>query len=199
MALIGTLTLWCGARAWWATQGQWDQILRWDPRDAEAWHELAPATRNAEDALFCQRKAVEQSPFNLYYAEALARTLESFPGKEHLSEALTTYFMANRLAPTRAINDLAIARLLWRNREPARTFAWAENALALEPNYWEAHFWKARALRALGKREEAAFTLENLRRRHEEFMKAASTPPRSPYEEAILRYEETAIRREGVQ
>ncbi len=196
MGLVGLLTLWYGIRTRWASQERYDRILKWDKKDAEAWHELAQYMKSREEMLFCHRKAVELSPFEPYYVEALARTLESFPGRDYVPEALQAYMTAIHLAPTRAVNDLAVARLLWRSGEVAHTLEWSEKALELEPYYWEAVLWKARALSALGKPTEAVFALKNLKHRQAEFQRTNSVPPRSPYEESILHYEDTVIRQE---
>jgi tetratricopeptide (TPR) repeat protein len=194
MGLIGLLTIWCGIRSQWASQQQWDRILKWDKNDAEAWHELATHMKTKQDMLICHRKAVELSPFEPYYIEALARTLESFPRKTYIPDAMQTYINALQLAPTRAIDDLAVARLLWRIGEAGDALEWTKKALALEPNYREADFWKARCLVSLGRPQEATSVLKTLVRLHQEDSLTPRTAPPSPYEEAILHFEEDAVR-----
>jgi hypothetical protein len=100
---------------------------------------------------------------------------------------------AIHLAPARAINDLAVARLLWRSGETLRAREWAGKALELEPNYWEAYLWKARCLGTLGHSAEAILTLKNLRQRHNAFQAFTPFVPSSPYEDAILRYDDNVV------
>jgi len=109
-------------------------------------------------------------------------------------EALQTYVRAIHLAPTRAVNHVAIARLLWRSGQATPALEWSEKASELEPNYWEATLWRARALSTLGRQKEAIFTLKDLMQRYRENQKTVVTPPQSPYEASILHYEETVIR-----
>ncbi len=124
-------------RAYWVSTNQWDRILFWNSHDAEAWHELAYHVNDPLTALTDHQNAVRESPQQPYYVEALARALDSRAEPEFLPQALTMYLKAIELAPTRATNDLAIARILWRAGEPERALGWTEQAVHLEPFYWE--------------------------------------------------------------
>jgi len=88
-----------------------------------------------------------------------------------------------------------MGRLLWRDNDFKTALAWIDKARALEPNYWEADFWKARCLKSLGRTEESFFVLRHLRQRHEEFLAGPHAPVQSPYEAAILGYSEEAVQK----
>jgi tetratricopeptide (TPR) repeat protein len=188
--------LWCGFRFYWADRQEWRRILNVNPHDAEAWHNLAYATSNSQEGLKYHERAVLESPYQIYYIEALARSLESIPGQEGISPAIEAYLKAIRLAPTRATNYLSIARLLWRAGEPREALQWTDRAGRLEPNYWECDLWRARCLEHLGDKSRARAILNSLIERHEYFLRINQPHPDSPYEETILAYDRSVIENE---
>jgi len=190
------LVIWCGMRSYWVSTENWRRILGWNPHDAEAWHELAYQTNEPLEALRYHQNAVQESPQQPYYVEGLARALDSRPESTYLPLALTMYLNAIQLAPTRAVNDLAVASVLWRAGEPVRAWDWAEQALRLEPYYWECDLWKARCFAKMGDRKRAIFALQNLRQRRRQFLDSGFVAAQSPYENTILRYDDSVIQQE---
>jgi hypothetical protein len=188
--------LWCGVRSYWVNRQEWRRILNLNPHDAEAWHNLAYRASDKQESVRDHERAVLESPYQLYYIEALARSLESIPGQEGIYPAIEAYLKAIRLAPTRATNYLGIVRLLWRAGEPREALEWADHARRLEPNYWECDLWKARCFIQLGKKNRAQFILKNVIWRHAQFLQTALSTPSSPYEQAILGYDERIIQEE---
>src|SRR5262249_28612042 len=138
----------------------------------------------------------QESPFQPYNVESLARALEISRAPGHRQDALIAYLAAIQLSPTRAVNYVAVARLLWQGGEPAAGLESAEKALVLEPLYWEAMLWKARCLNALGRTAEATHALNTLLRKHREFEQTPHMAPQSPYEAAILGYSEAVVQKE---
>jgi len=190
------LASWCGLRTLWADQRQWMRIISVNPRDAEAWHELAYASSDSSQIIAAHERAVEESPAQVYYVEALARALESSPAPDTIPRALEVYLKAIQLAPSRAPNVLGVARLLWRAGEFHEALPWAQRAHDLEPNYWESELWMARCLEQTGDKHGARVILDNTAKRHDEFARTSFLPPQFPYEQTILAYDASVIKSE---
>ncbi len=196
LAGLSAAVFWSGLRSHWMKQSQWEQILRWDSTDSEALHQLAYRTKDPVVALSLHRKAAESSPRNLYMVEALARTLESLPQKEVLPEAHSAFLRAVQLAPARATNYLSLVRLFWRNGEPTLSLQWAQRAELLEPNYFEASLWHARALAALHEPRKAADVLTQLQKRYASLNLTPADLRKSAYANVILQYDESVVRQD---
>jgi len=196
---LGFLSLssaWCGVRSYWASHQAWDRIVSWNSADGEAWHEFAYQITDQKLAVFYHQRAVQESPNQPFYVEALARALESGSDPKVLPQTLEMYLRAINLAPKRAINYLAVTRILWRAREYGNALQWAAKASALEPYYWECDLWRARCMEKLGHANQAVFILKNLIQRREAVLKLYPGPVQSPYEQAILNFDPAVIENE---
>jgi len=180
----------------WSGRGQWKQIVHLNPYDGEAWHQLGSQEMDSSERIEAQRQAVHRSPYNLYFREALAAELESSGLESNYPLALQQYLQALVLCPTRAVDALAVGRLLLRAGDPLTALAWFEKARGLEPHYWESDLWIARCYRASGQREKAKFILRDLLIRHAETKVPSNLLGMSPYERAILGFSEQAVKRE---
>jgi tetratricopeptide (TPR) repeat protein len=179
----------------WTTEGRWKQEIRLNPYDAEAWHQLGYQDVPNSERIEAQQHAVELSPYNLYYREALASELELSNQPANEPFALQQYLQALILCPTRATDDLAVGRILFREGDPQVALEWFEKARRLEPYYWEADLWVARCYRAMKQPQKASFILKDLLERHARLTPSPSPQQTSSYEDAILGFDETVVNR----
>lgn len=150
--------LWNAIREQWAHHGNWGRIVRVNPFDSDAWEQLGMNVPIPAEAIVFLERAVSASSENPYYREQLARALELSSRPDDLREAASHYAAATRLAPSRAINFLGLARLAYRQGLYTEAIRYAEHARTLEPHYWESDEWIARSFEALGQPRSAAST-----------------------------------------
>ncbi|OGR90243.1 MAG: hypothetical protein A2992_07990 [Elusimicrobia bacterium RIFCSPLOWO2_01_FULL_59_12] len=144
-------------------------------------------------------RAVRLHPHDVYLRETYAAALESSPNSEDAIRALQEYQTALLLAPNRAINALAVGRLLYRERDPVVALPWFKKALRTEPNYWECDLWIARCLFEGGQKRQGLRVLRQLPIRRERFLReqaAAVRSRNSPYERIILSYNPAVVQAE---
>lgn len=196
--LAGLIFLSCYffASSYWSAQKDWKQLIAINPHNAEAWHQLGNQEVDNSERIEAQRHAVRQAPYNLYYREGLATELESSGLEANYPMALQQYQQAVILCPTRAVDALALGRLLLRAGDPQAALVWFEKARALEPDYWESDLWIARCYRASGQQDKATFILHNLLARHAQAKLPDNLFGISPYEHAILGFDEQVVKRE---
>ncbi|MFA5974746.1 MAG: O-antigen ligase family protein [Elusimicrobiota bacterium] len=192
--LLGSLAL----RDHWAQNQRWDRLARWEPWDAEAWHQLSLQQQDAGSAVAFHKKSVRLSPWQLYYRESFGRALEATQRLDDLPQALSQYHTALQLAPGRATNALALGRIHFRMGDPSAALSWFERARQFEPRYWETDLWMARCYRALGQKRHAIKLLENLQARYnrEGFSPSADF---SDYDRAILSYDPSVVAKQLAQ
>jgi len=197
---------WCALRAFWTEHGRSDLIVHVNPADASAWKDLADREPDLDRALIYYARAASVVPGNLYFHEALGRALEASRRPDNEPRALTEYLQVLDLAPGRALDALAVGRVLFTGAEPVKACEWFKNALRIEPHYWECDLWIARCLVRMGKRRQAISILRHLQSRKALYeawrMKAYEDLPRpnipSGYDQAILAYDDTVVTRELV-
>lgn len=185
LALTAVAAIVITVRGTWASGGRWEDLCRVFPYDSEA------AYRSEHYA-----QAVSQSFYNPYYHEALAKTYESSTQINSLVLALKEYQYARVLAPSRAINSLAIGKIILRLGDSKKAFVWFQEARRIEPFYWEADLWIARCFFLKGNRSSAIYQLLDLSARHRVFVSRQDRAFASPYESAILSYDESTVQKD---
>jgi O-antigen ligase len=197
------LLVYSAVRYVWAAQGNWAGIVRWNPKDASAWHALGGQMKPGSGAVHAYQRAVALCPEQPYFHESLAAALELSPHPENIAQALQEYLIAFQQAPSRAIDALAIGRLYYRHGHMQPALAWFKKARDLEPRYWEAHLWIARGLLETGSRREALRALrrlpreyENFRAAHQKVIQGLRLYQPSGYERTILAYDQTVVNQE---
>lgn len=194
----------CALRHRWASQGKWDTVCQWLPKDAEAWHEWSKQQSNPEKVLLGARQAVLWSPSMVFYRESLGRVLEA---TRNYPEAVEEYKTALQLAPGRAINALAIGRILFINNNPTAALEWFKQARLIEHHYWECDLWIARCLYQSGKTQQARWALDNLVQRRDDYLAWRTAMFRqlpsenlpSGYSDTLLQYDPEVIRQERLK
>jgi tetratricopeptide (TPR) repeat protein len=187
----------------WVQQERWEDVIRWNPGDAQAWEAQGRLAKDSLTAAKAFSKAVQYSPSQPYYRESLAGALEAL-GPSYRTEAEEHYRRAWELAPSRALNALSIGRLYYRDGKFKEALPYFESAQRIEPHYWESDLWIARCWKRLGEKRKAQFILRALQRRHNDFVlyqkrMVADLPSQampSGYEAEILRYDDAVVRRE---
>lgn len=159
-------------------------------------HQPMTATGSEPPSILTAR--IQRSPSNVYLRESLARALESHNTPESLQEAALHYEMAIRLAPSRAINYVALGRILYRFHLIPNAQSRFEEARRIEPHYWEADLWIARCKAAQGQVRAALFQLRHLEKRRQAVLRRfrSYAVPRSAYEEQILGYDSVVVEQE---
>ncbi len=165
VALLGLSLAKTGLRDRWMKAGDWPLILRWNKTDAEAWQQWGYAQASSQEALVCFSHAARLVPRNPYYHESLARALEATGKTDNCDLAKTHYVQALQYAPSRAINALALGRLMYNGHRFKEAMEWFKAARQIEPFYWECDFWIARSWQALGQRRKAKWVLSYLVKR----------------------------------
>jgi hypothetical protein len=207
LVVIGAIALslgWYALRGVWDRQGRWDLIVRYQPRDASAWKQLADQQKDLGKSLYGYEQASLLVPAQPYFHESLARALSETRQPNAMDRSLMEYALALQEAPGRATNALAIGRLLLLRGDPQRAQDWFEKARRIEPHYWECDLWIARCLVRLQKRREAILTLVHLKKRRDIYLKwreqvLLDLPAHyevSDYEKTILAYDENVRTRE---
>jgi len=197
------LLVYSAFRSVWASNGEWEQILKWNPYDASAWKARGDQLPISSEAVNAYVHAVTLCPAQPYFHESLAFALEHSPHPNDLRQAAEQYQIAFQLAPKRANNALAIGRLFYRQGNYTGSLVWFDQARQLEPNYWEAYLWIARSLSKTGHKAQAVRLLRALplqRARFLDYQKGFLKRLRfyrpSGYEELILRYDSRVIEQE---
>ncbi len=151
-----------------------------------------------------RERSVQRSPQNVYVREAFARALEATHEPARLPLALEHYRTAVHLAPNRAMNVLAVGRVLFLQNHIPEAMEAFRAARRIEPRYWEADLWIARCYAREGRRENAIQALRLLASRRQAILnyheKVKLAIPihlgTSPYEDVILGYDSEVVRKE---
>lgn len=199
LAFLGVLfSCWFALRGSWQMHDRWDKLVKLWRGDAAAWHAAGFTRTDPRQAATMQLQAVRLSPAQPYYREAFAMTLEATGDEKMLPLAFGNYQAALTLAPYRAINMLALGRLLYRRGDAKGAQTWFDRALALEPGYWEAYLWKARSLFQQKRRSDAITLLNSLAAQRDTYMQTHPIGPRAlaPYERVILNFDADVVRTE---
>jgi len=129
---------------------------------------------------------IPESFNNVYVRERIAREFES---NGDLDTALAHYHQCISLAPYRAINYLAIGRILYRKANIQEARKWFEDTRRIEPHYWETDLWLARCFQMQGDSTRALFTLDYLLQRYRPYK------PESNYDAMILAFDRGTVLR----
>lgn len=196
---------WSALRDHWAKHGEWARVVRWNSHDAWALKNLADQQPNpCKEGLPLYARAVAKAPDQLDFREAYGHMLEACRQNDYLDDALTQYEAAYTLAPSRAIDALAIGRILFIHGNVAEALAWFENARHGEPHYWECDLWIARCYLRLGDKDKARWTLSNLPLARQRYLDARrkmladlpSSDEPTGYSQTILAYNADVVTRE---
>jgi len=198
MSVVAVALGWYAVRDHWAARGRWDHVVRSQPFDASAWNNWANAQHDVNQALDGYRRAAALVPSQAYFRESFGRALEATRSPENYTLALAQYKAALREAPNRAINALAIGRILYLQDKPADALEWFKKALQIEPRYWECDLWMARCLYRLGRSQSARRVLIHLKTRRDDYFNLRnriaqdlpSSNESSAYDRIILAYDE---------
>jgi O-antigen ligase len=189
---------WTGVRSHWAAEGRWDPIVRWNTADGEAWKNLALNQDRPADSIPNFQKALKHMPYDIYTREDYAIALEQQATRDSEVEALHQYAAALDLAPHRAVDALAIGRILFKRNQAAQAREWFKYARRLEPHYWESELWVARCSYQMGDKQSAARMVRNLIRRHNAFLKRQKewVINNTLYENVILSYDRAVVEKD---
>src|SRR5665213_1143130 len=121
---------WCALREHWDNNHAWDRIVAWNSRDTWALKNLADKQQNpCQESLSLYAQAVQDAPEQLYFREAYGQALETCRQNDYLHQAFEQYTAAYALAPHRALDALAIGRLLFIHGQIPEALTWFENCL----------------------------------------------------------------------
>ncbi len=196
---------WSALREYWAGHQRWDQIVRWNPADSGAWASLAEQQNDTcARGLRYYANAVESSPQQLYFREKYAYRLEACRQDDYLRKSFEQYHAAYALSPYRAVNLLAMGRILYISGSIKASMQWFEGARRLEPQYWECDLWLARCHFRLGDSNKARWILRNLQYRRKQYLTYHEqirpdlpwTEDSSGYSNTILGYDDRVIEEE---
>lgn len=197
--------VWSAVRDIRESQGRWDLIVRWNPRDAWAWKSLGDL-----DTDFCGKglsgysEAARRNPNQVYILEAYARRLEACRAHDSLEILKELYRRAYALAPNRAVNALSLGRIAFLQGNYSEALSWVQSARRIEPHYWECDLWMARCYYQQGDLSRARFILRHLRARrtahlrYQQLIRADLPWPDDPssYSNTILGYDDKVLREE---
>ncbi len=197
-ALTMICLFWIGIRSVWSSRADWHWIVAFNPTDAQAWHELGFSNTDPLSSVKYARNAARWGPNQLYYHEAYATALEISGDPKNMAAALKELLRAIQLSPSRAVDYLAVGRLLFRSTKPSLALPWFERARKIEPNYWQADLWIARCYVQMGQKEKALFILENLPIRRRAVLQRFTGPyvTLTDYEKEILGYSSQVLGQE---
>ncbi|MCK5533900.1 tetratricopeptide repeat protein [bacterium] len=182
-----------------AQKKKWEKAIFFNPLNADYYKKLGdsflskynkkkvPEKYLQAEILRAYKKMVVLSPHDPYYRDRLGRFFYEISSKNFLINALSEYKKAIFLNPTEPFFRFHLASLYFNEGHYERALSIWQEAVDIEPNFIEAHYWLGIAFLNLDKDKEA----------EEEFLKILELKKRvetlhnfgSNYEKALIKFD----------